>query len=83
MGTAAEPGLDGGHGDPAGVAVLGVLMGVGTAGVTVFTTGFADAEGVPIFDVEISPLFASNAEDFETKWKEMPDRPNVENGFYI
>lgn len=43
----------------------------------------AGAEGVPIFDVEISPLFASNAEDFETKWKEMPDRPNVENGFYI
>lgn len=39
--------------------------------------------GEPKFDIEISPLFASNEEDFEKKWSSLNPRPDVENNFYI
>ncbi len=42
-----------------------------------------DAEGVPQADIEISPLFATNAEDFVAKWNAMNAKPQIENGTYI
>lgn len=42
-----------------------------------------DAENVPLFDIEISPLFATNEEDFAENWKALPFVPKIEDGFYL
>ena len=39
--------------------------------------------GAPDIDIEISPLFASNGEDFRARWNALPKKPEVKNGFYI
>ncbi len=43
----------------------------------------ADSENVPVFDMEISPLFASNEEDFVINWNALPQKPEITDGFYI
>lgn len=42
-----------------------------------------DEDGVPTLDIEISPLFASNQEDFVTKWNALENKPVIENGLYL
>ncbi len=42
-----------------------------------------DSDGVPTDDIEISPLFASNEEDFVDSWNKLGTKPTIENGFYI
>jgi len=42
-----------------------------------------DKDGVPEIDIEVSPLFASNADDFCAAWKALPNKPTVADGFYI
>ena len=42
-----------------------------------------DAEGTPVFDIEISPLFASNQADFVRKWKSLENKPEIKDGLYI
>ncbi len=42
-----------------------------------------DTEGIPNDDIEVSPLFASNEEDFVSAWESLAEKPKVENGFYI
>ena len=42
-----------------------------------------DSENVPVFDIEVSPLFASNEEDFVANWNKLAAKPEVENNFYI
>ena len=39
--------------------------------------------GVPGFDMEISPLFATNEEDFVSNWGALKDKPKIENKLYI
>lgn len=41
------------------------------------------ADGVPVFDIEISPLFATNCEDFVAKWKALDKKPQIKDGLYI
>lgn len=42
-----------------------------------------DEANVPLWDIEISPLFASNEADFVAKWNSLASLPKVENGFYL
>lgn len=42
-----------------------------------------DANAVPKIDLEISPLFASNGEDFAARWGALKDKPEIGDGFYI
>lgn len=42
-----------------------------------------DTSEVPVFDIEISPLFASNVEDFVSKWNTLANKPEIEDGFYL
>lgn len=42
-----------------------------------------DENQVPKTNLEISPLFASNEEDFEIKWKALSPKPTVEQNFYL
>lgn len=50
-----------------------------SAGVHVKTA----SDGVPEIDIEISPLFATNEEDFLVKWKSLTCKPEIANGLYI
>ena len=43
----------------------------------------SDANGVPPFDVEISPLFADNKYDFVDKWSKLQTKPVIAAGQYI
>jgi UDP-N-acetylglucosamine/UDP-N-acetylgalactosamine diphosphorylase len=43
----------------------------------------ADENGIPPFDIEISPLFADNEHDFLKKWSALPNKPAVAAGQYI
>ncbi len=38
---------------------------------------------VPLLDIEISPLFASNEEDFVKKWGNLNPKPEIRNGLYL
>ncbi len=42
-----------------------------------------DETGIPEADIEISPLFASNAEDFAMRWNALANKPPVKSGFYL
>ena len=42
-----------------------------------------DDKLVPALDLEISPLFATNREDFEANWNGLSQKPEVVNGFYL
>ncbi len=42
-----------------------------------------DSENVPVFDIEVSPLFASNEEDFVANWNELSAKPEIGNNFYL
>jgi len=41
------------------------------------------ADGVPLIDIEISPLFATNADDFAKKWNALNPKPAVAAGFVL
>jgi UDP-N-acetylglucosamine/UDP-N-acetylgalactosamine diphosphorylase len=43
----------------------------------------ADANGLPPFDLEISPMFADNKHDFLKKWTALENKPAVAPGQYI
>ena len=49
------------------------------AGVDIHT----DANGLPPFDIEISPLFADNEKDFLEKWASLVTKPAIGPGQYI
>ena len=42
-----------------------------------------DENGVPTDDIEVSPLFASNEEDFANAWNALAEKPEIKNGFYL
>lgn len=42
-----------------------------------------DGEGVPSIDIEISPLFASNEDDFVERWNALAAKPEIKDGFYL
>ncbi len=42
-----------------------------------------DAEGAPVFDIEISPLFATNKVDFAKKWNLLTVKPEIKNNLFI
>ncbi|MDE6431794.1 MAG: UDPGP type 1 family protein [Opitutales bacterium] len=42
-----------------------------------------DANGLPPFDIEISPMFADNEKDFLKKWAALEARPAIGPGQYI
>ncbi|MDR2778759.1 MAG: UTP--glucose-1-phosphate uridylyltransferase [Puniceicoccales bacterium] len=42
-----------------------------------------DANGLPPFDIEISPMFADNKHDFSTKWKQLSNKPAIVANQYI
>ena len=42
-----------------------------------------DADGVPAQDIEISPLFAANMEDFVERWNKLAQKPEIKDGFYL
>lgn len=42
-----------------------------------------DSDGTPVFDIEISPLFASNKSDFVEKWKAIDKKPEIRDGLFI
>jgi len=42
-----------------------------------------DAQGVPLDDIEISPLFATNEEDFIANWNKLAVKPEIKNGSFI
>lgn len=42
-----------------------------------------DSEKTPVYDIEISPLFASNKADFVEKWNALEKKPEIRNGLYI
>ena len=42
-----------------------------------------DADGTPVFDIEISPLFASNQTDFVKRWKSLENKPEIKDGLCI
>lgn len=39
--------------------------------------------GLPVFDLEISPLFAQSEQEFVVRWKRLPSRPVVEAGLVL
>lgn len=41
------------------------------------------SDGVPEIDLEVSPLFASNEEDFVAKWRALENKPEIKNGLYL
>lgn len=43
----------------------------------------ADATGLPPFGIEVSPLFATNVEDFKENWALLDSKPVIEDGVYI
>ncbi|MDR1890905.1 MAG: UTP--glucose-1-phosphate uridylyltransferase [Puniceicoccales bacterium] len=42
-----------------------------------------DANGMPPFDIEISPMFADNKHDFLTKWERLATKPTIAANQYI
>lgn len=42
-----------------------------------------DRDGEPVWDIEISPLFATNKADFLAKWNSLSPKPEVTPGFYL
>lgn len=40
-------------------------------------------DGAPVWDIEISPLFATNEADFVAKWNALPTKPDICKGFYL
>ncbi len=42
-----------------------------------------NAEGVPVLDIEISPTFATNAQDFAERWNSLKDKPAITDKFYL
>ena len=42
-----------------------------------------DADGTPIFDIEISPLFATNQADFVKKWNALEKKPEIKDGLFV
>lgn len=52
------------------------LKGVGVAVET-------DATGLPVFAVEISPLFGYDADSFAQRWQSLPIKPVVADGLYL
>ncbi|MDR2737543.1 MAG: UTP--glucose-1-phosphate uridylyltransferase [Puniceicoccales bacterium] len=42
-----------------------------------------DSNGLPPFDIEISPMFADNEHDFLQKWKSLENKPAIAAGQYI
>jgi UDP-N-acetylglucosamine/UDP-N-acetylgalactosamine diphosphorylase len=42
-----------------------------------------DANGLPPFDIEISPMFADNKYDFLTKWEQLANKPAIMANQYI
>lgn len=42
-----------------------------------------DSEKTPVYDIEISPLFASNKADFVEKWNALEKKPEIRDGLYI
>jgi UDP-N-acetylglucosamine/UDP-N-acetylgalactosamine diphosphorylase len=42
-----------------------------------------DSNGLPPFDIEISPIFADNKYDFLQKWKSLENKPAIAAGQYI
>lgn len=40
-------------------------------------------EGAPKFDIEVSPLFASNQADFAARWRALAAKPKIQNGMYL
>ncbi len=40
-------------------------------------------DGVPTIDIEVSPLFASNADDFVAAWNALKQKPAVVDGMYL
>ena len=40
-------------------------------------------DGAPVWDIEISPLFATNEADFVAKWNALPAKPDICKGFYL
>jgi UDP-N-acetylglucosamine/UDP-N-acetylgalactosamine diphosphorylase len=42
-----------------------------------------DANGLPPFNIEISPLFADNERDFLTKWSRLGKYPAISSGSYV
>ncbi len=49
------------------------------AGVAIAT----DATGLPPFDLEISPLFATDQETFAAAWEKLSPKPKIEPGLYL
>jgi UDP-N-acetylglucosamine/UDP-N-acetylgalactosamine diphosphorylase len=42
-----------------------------------------DSNGLPPFDIEISPMFADNRHDFLKKWEQLENKPTIAAGQYI
>ena len=42
-----------------------------------------DSDGTPVFDIEISQLFASNQKDFVDKWNSLEKKPEIRDGLFI
>ena len=42
-----------------------------------------DKDGVPEIDIEVSPLFATNEEDFKANWSKLSPKPEIKDGLYI
>ncbi|MDR1401722.1 MAG: UTP--glucose-1-phosphate uridylyltransferase [Puniceicoccales bacterium] len=42
-----------------------------------------DSNGLPPFDIEISPMFADNKHDFLKKWEKLDPKPTIAAGQYI
>ncbi len=42
-----------------------------------------NADGVPNYALEVSPLFASNAEDFIKAWNALKEKPDTSKEFYL
>ena len=43
----------------------------------------ANEEGVPTIDIEVSPLFATNQDDFVDAWNKLKNKPSITNGLYL
>lgn len=42
-----------------------------------------DSDSVPLFDIEISPLFACDKIGFAEKWNALSEKPEIKDGFYL